>query len=1135
MATSPSGTRPGRSLRAILTATVSLTGLLSLPGAAWAGSDGPAGLSVSELVEAQTLQGGDSTPEGALDPNDVTGVGQLVVDFGFGSSTCTASLINPRTILFAAHCVNTKVNFVLDPATGQYVTVPTGIADPTGYGAGGIALGFGVRADNRPGFSDFTNPASANYHRTALGNMFYNISQVAYHPNSVAIAEATGDLNSTFYQGDIAVATLDTPAAGVPTWAMLFSPLPPPGTISDTDGTGYHVSIGGYGLSGNGVDGAYQQVDYRRRIAENMIGIFGSFDDLDVTFGNDPTGLSQSLYFLDFDDPSRESPNDTNVFKDDARPNEGITAPGDSGGPLILDETFSDQVILGVLSGGSSGGPGFPPGSYGSLSFYQPLFLYWDWIAANNPYHYVNAKGGDGAWEDPNHWVTVLDPSYRVIDAKGNLVNGIPDTPGAGLNPIIAPYGQVCQQSRADDVDLCYDLRTKKFFDHGEEVLDVEPQGSEEALAALRARAEASGDPLVYVPPVASLANGLPGATGFTPDNRDPDVPNGVKGSYFDVTLSLPGTTTLSSDVTVDRFALGNNAARLDIREAGSLTSLMNITQFAGEIIVDGRLASVGDFMLVSGLLRGEGTIAAPYVTNMMGTIAPGGAGTVGTLNIDGNVVLASKSILAIDIGPNGASDTLVIGANDDAGVDGIASVGGQVALLPTPDTRVRYGDTFRILTAEGGVTERFSGVNSFSAILKSAFVYTANAVDVRIDAASYNTVIDPQSPVQRSYATLLDQDRSRSAELVDLYDALDMQTPDRIRASLEGLAPSVETLKTAVGIAATENAAALVSDRLIAISSGNAGGKLTLVGQPVRLAHALNGRSGSASPATATDSVQEVVPANLPDDMSAVLSVGYIDGSAARMTGMGGTDDFSGFSLAAGVEKLVGATSAVGLAVSYTDLDGDSVNGKAKGQHFAGTIYGRFGTGALALDGRATLGRLSSDTSRSQSPLATGTLRSESSATTFSGEVGVSGTLRAGALSLEPRAAFRGEHIGFSDVDETGGVGALGIQRDAFTSLEGRASVTVAFEGNGVRPFATATLVNRFNDPDEVFLADFVDGIGVGAPFALTSWDRSWGELRAGVRAQTGALDFALSGQVTVGRDDVRTSSATGRVAFRF
>src|SRR5262249_50568310 len=124
--------------------------------------------------------------------------------------------------------------------------------------------------------------------------------------------------------------------------------------------------------------------------------------------------------------------------------------------------------------------------------------------------------------------------------------------------------------------------------------------------------------------PAATLANGLPGATNFVPNNDDGNRLTSTAPRYFDVTLSATGTTTLSSVVTVARFTINGAGARLDINAGGSLTSLMAVNQLAGTMNVNGALVSPGDFLLFSGVLGGSGTITAPFFTNMLGSITPG-------------------------------------------------------------------------------------------------------------------------------------------------------------------------------------------------------------------------------------------------------------------------------------------------------------------------------------------------------------------------------------------------------------------------------------------------------------------------------------------------------------------------------
>src|SRR6185295_12519083 len=276
-----------------------------------------------------------------------------------------------------------------------------------------------------------------------------------------------------FLYADIALASLDTPAANVPTWALLFSALP--ATTITANGTGYHVTIDGYGNNGTGTTGSTGGIDFRRRIAENTLGALASLDEFEnFLFGGNSTTNPQNLYWIDFDDPRRgtpqASPFDFNAWRDNAIAHEGITASGDSGGPLILDRTFARSVIIGVLSGGYTRFfNGQPPNGYGTAAFYQPLYLYWDWIAANNPYHYVSALAGNGNWTDPTHWVTNVDPNYQIIGPNGQLVNGIPASPGPG-NTDQPGFGQACFQSGG--LSDCYDVAT------GTEKIEAKPIGT---------------------------------------------------------------------------------------------------------------------------------------------------------------------------------------------------------------------------------------------------------------------------------------------------------------------------------------------------------------------------------------------------------------------------------------------------------------------------------------------------------------------------------------------------------------------------------------------------------------------------------------------------------------------------------
>ena len=71
------------------------------------------------------------------------------------------------------------------------------------------------------------------------------------------------------------------------------------------------------------------------------------------------------------------------------------------GSALFADKIFSRPLITGVLSGGWIENVAAPVANgYGDVSYYNPLFLFRDWLVENNPYVYASAKNGNGNWSD---------------------------------------------------------------------------------------------------------------------------------------------------------------------------------------------------------------------------------------------------------------------------------------------------------------------------------------------------------------------------------------------------------------------------------------------------------------------------------------------------------------------------------------------------------------------------------------------------------------------------------------------------------------------------------------------------------------------------------------------------------------
>lgn len=1065
------------------------------------------------------------TPGSIVDTTNVTGVGQLVTDERNGFlGLCTATLINPRTVIFAAHCVGEN------PAG-------TGYQNPWDYGTanGGLPISIGFAANNLPALRTWYLPGAGQY-LTNTANYLYNINQVVYNPQSTLLGPG-----NIFLQGDIALASLDTPAVNVPTWAILLSQLPQVTNINATTGTGYHVTIEGYGTNGSGQGGANGGIDYRRRVAENYLGILGSLDDIDSFLFGAPGGLPQNLYQVDFDSrrgsaiANQTSVYDFNVFRDASLPHEGITGPGDSGGPLILDRTFTTPVVIGVLSGGSRYYNAQASASYGTSSFYQPLYLFWDYIAANNFYHYVGAKQGDGNWTDPTHWVSLLDPSYQII-VNGQLVNGIPSTLGQGIVGTSGKFGDVCFDT-ATSSD-CYNLAT------GVETYTVN------GVTQTFIYTPGSGAPGTTPVPGATIANGLPGATNFVPNNNDPARPTvanptGTNARYYDVTLGAAGTTTLSSTVRIDRFTILGAQSQLNVTTAGSLTSNIDFTQLSGLVTDNGTINVAGDYFMLLGGLQGSGRINSPFFTSVGGLIAPGTMGTIGTLTFGGNVILASGNTYAVDLGPNGTSDRIAVlattfGANN-APTNGIANVGGRVGFAPAGNYIIRYNDLFTILTAQGGVTGTFAAPSALSAILTPRFIYNANSVQVTIDAGLYANVVNPNSTTQSAYAQLLDQNRNGNySRLFNTFGFLDLQNAATIQSTLEALAPRVQTTRYALATTATDNMARFYRERVGGLSTEGLDGSVAVIGRPFEVA-SLNLSDMPGGTQVRTDAGTGTVQAGrLPEGVSGFLAGGYLEGHSRAMPTLvpSGRDEFNGFYVAGGIETEVGPHGVVGFGLSYTNLDGQPAlaSSDANGDLYQGTLYGKVRTNSgVTLDGVFSAGVFDSRTVRNVAigPF-TSRLTGNDHSLALSGEIGIGQAFDIASLTVTPRVAARASTVMFDQIDEDGGEPALRYASNPLNSYQGRAGLNIAGHG-AFRPMVSAYYVHDFANRPGVFGANFEGGIGPNALFRTAGEDKDWGEASVGVGFHAGPLDLSVSADSTFFRTDVSNQAYRGAVTYHF
>ena len=1058
--------------------------------------------------------------------NDVNGIGIIYTDYGAaGGGVCTGTLINPRMVLFAAHCVNTA-------AASSY-----------GAASGGTPIAVGFKGDARAGLIAWLSSRSSS-----VANQTYNINQVFYNP--LSLAEPLGN----FYEADIAMGVLDAPTRGVPTWAMLFSPL--------TGTENLHVTIGGYGRSGTGTTGQSVAVDFRRRAGENMIGALASIDDVNLfLFGNgSQRGLGQNLYMVDFDDPARTNIYDFNIFGNDvALPNEGMTAQGDSGSALILDRAFSTPVIAGVLSLGTRYYSAQPQASYGTTAGYQPLYLYWDYIVANNPYKYVASAAGDADWFDASHWNQTIDPNYKII-VNGQLVTGTPTTPGAGVTGTGNEFGAICFRT---DCASARDLARANESIGRSETADADAaQGSESTGGALivsrddllaglddatisKVVASTGGESYAHVAETAPVAP-IDAATAFTPpNNAAASTANGNRASYYDVTLAAAGRTGLNAAATIDRLTIGGSGAILDIGSAGSLTSLIDATITAGQFNVDGAF-NTWEMLVMGGLVSGRGQINATALTSILGSIAPGGQASVGNLTLNGDLILTSGSRLFVDVS-GATADKLVVRANAARGATGAASVGGLLNLnfLTAPT----FGQTYTVLTAEGGVSGAFTAANDLSGVLYPFISYTSSAVNVSIAAESFTRFIDTGSSAQVGVGGLLDNARGFTgyAALKGVYDSVDTLEGVPLRGALESLAPYSAWSTGNLGMTQTETFQSVISGRVSAPRAGaDAPQGLALLGNGVQIA-ALDATPFAATAVTAAQTERSRWMGEWKQGMAGFLAAGASSGEAGQLSGAivaGQKEDVDSWYVAGGLERTVDHLT-LGAAAGYSHGKAAYAGGLSdtEANQFQLSGYGSVRLGDTGyIGGHVGWSSLNFETER-RVVLGGSTYRAEAD---FDGDVLFAGTevgvrTGGGALKITPNFGLNAYRVSIDGYAETGSIVAMNVDGRDLKSLQGFFGVRVdgdaSLGGLTVRPsIGVRAVAEMLDDTDSGVRAAFAATGGTPATFVGLSRDPSWGEVTGGVVIDNGGrTSLSLQAASMFARDDVDYQTYRATVSIRF
>lgn len=206
--------------------------------------------------------------------------------------------------------------------------------------------------------------------------------------------------------------------------------------------------------------------------------------------------------------------------------------------------------------------------------------------------------------------------------------------------------------------------------------------------------------------------------------------------------INTAGHTTLNGDLTGLQANVTARGGKLiiasdintqkedDIFEIQTLsaenggTLILNAT--AGSDVNNGQGYSSAASIKAGGTLRGNGTLGQTEILSG-GHISPGD-GNIGTLTLKRYLNFIGESFYDVDIAGDGRSDQLLVAGKTT--ISDQAKV--QVTALD-PQTSYKTGQSYRILTSDGGIDGQFASAVSKSAFLDVALNHSANAVDLTI------------------------------------------------------------------------------------------------------------------------------------------------------------------------------------------------------------------------------------------------------------------------------------------------------------------------------------------------------------------------------------------------------------------
>lgn len=273
------------------------------------------------------------SPEARVDPNTVnspySGVVSLYIETPQGGSICSGALVGKRSVVSAGHCVD---------------------------------------ADGRGTLIDINAPGNRVLVVFNIGGDYSSViaaSRISMNPDYQGFGVCPGGRAGQCLNDDVAVVTLNRDA---PANAKVYK-LAANGLVA-----GQHITMAGYGTSGNGVDGFSVEPEFHiKRTGENHA---------DFLLNDDERRGQKEVYYADFDGAGQDTLCEmvgacAAPFANDR---EAGIGGGDSGGPSFVN-MYGEMMLVANNTFGSGNG------EFGTLFGGMVLGSYTDYL--------LNATRGD--------------------------------------------------------------------------------------------------------------------------------------------------------------------------------------------------------------------------------------------------------------------------------------------------------------------------------------------------------------------------------------------------------------------------------------------------------------------------------------------------------------------------------------------------------------------------------------------------------------------------------------------------------------------------------------------------------------------------------------------------------------------